>query len=304
MRDAAAVRRWFTSLAVLEPLQGLDRDLIAEHATWVTLGAGARLHGEGESNSALWFLVEGEIVLGGKPGHAVDGVVRLAITTPGYPVGWDGMVWPGRHRWDAVATSRTLLLRVAREVIDARCRADEGFAARLHRLLLWLAVTQLRSQHTRLITSRYDDETDAVVALIASRADELRATSPLHRISGYLRSRPTVADAFRALEAIRDGREPVEAEIAREALDMLAGVRRELRVYLGLQRVYEAIASAPSESAPRRSEPGRVGRSSTCSARPSTASRGSTVCHRRRAASCCATTCTITPATVCRTVSA
>jgi 1-acyl-sn-glycerol-3-phosphate acyltransferase/CRP-like cAMP-binding protein len=250
MRDAAAVRRWFTSLALLEPLQDPDRDLIAEHATWVTLGAGARLHGDEELNSALWFLVEGEIVLGGKPGDAVDGVVRLAITTPGYPVGWDGMVWPGRHRWDAVATSRTLLLRVAREVIDDRCRTDEGFAARLHQLLLWLAATQLRGQHTRLITSRYDDETDAVVALIASRADELRATSPLHRIPGYLRSRPTVADAFRALEAIRDGKEPVEAEIAREALDMLAGVRRELRVYLGLQRVYEAIASAPSDVGP------------------------------------------------------
>jgi hypothetical protein len=39
--------------------------------------------------------------------------------------------------------------------------------------------------------------------------------------------------------AIRDGADAVEAEIAREALDVLAGVRRELRVYVGLQRVYE-----------------------------------------------------------------
>jgi 1-acyl-sn-glycerol-3-phosphate acyltransferase len=101
-----------------------------------------------------------------------------------------------------------------------------------------------------VIASRYDDETDAVAALIASRADELRVTSALHRIPGYLRSRPTVADAFRALEVIRDGKDPVEAEIAREALDMLAGVRRELRVYLGLQRVYEAIASAPRDVGP------------------------------------------------------
>jgi CRP-like cAMP-binding protein/1-acyl-sn-glycerol-3-phosphate acyltransferase len=250
MRDVAAVRRWFTGLALLEQLQGVDRDLFAEHATWVTLQAGARLYGEGQPGAALWFLVEGEIVLGGKPGDAVDGVVRLAITTPGYPVGWDGMVWPGRHRWDAVAASRTLLLRVAREVIDERCRADEGFAARLHQLLLWLAATQLRRQHTRLITSRYDDETDAVAALVASRAEELRVTSALHRIPGYLRSRPTVADAFRALEGIRDGEDAVEAEIAREALDMLAGVRRELRVYLGLQRVYEAVASAPRDVGP------------------------------------------------------
>jgi CRP-like cAMP-binding protein len=250
MRDAAAVRRWFTGLALLEQLEDVDRDLLAEHATWVTLQAGARLHGEGQPGSALWFLVEGEVVLGGEPGGAVDGVVRMGVTTPGYPVGWDGMVWPGRHRWNAVAASRTLLLRVAREVLDDRCRADEGFAARLHQLFLWLAATQLRRQHTRLVTSRYDDETDAVAALVASRADELRVTSALHRIPGYLRSRPTVADAFRALEVIRDGRDVVEAEIAREALDMLAGVRRELRIYLGLQRVYEAVASAPADVGP------------------------------------------------------
>jgi 1-acyl-sn-glycerol-3-phosphate acyltransferase/CRP-like cAMP-binding protein len=216
----------------------------------VTLPAGARLHAEGQPGSALWFLVDGEIVLGGAPGDAVDGIVRLAVTTPGYPVGWDGVVWPGRHRWDAVAASRTVLLRVGREVIEDHCRADEGFAARLHRLLLWLAATQLRSQHTRLITSRYDDETDAVAAIIASRADELRATSPLHRIPGYLRSRPTVADAFRALEAVRDGADAVEAGIAREALAVLAGVRRELAIYLGLQRVYEAVASAPPDVDP------------------------------------------------------
>ena len=72
-------------------------------------------------------------------------------------------------------------------------------------------------------------------------------TSTLHRIPAYLRSRPTVADAFRALEAIRDGEDALEAELAREALDLLAGVRRELRVYLGLQRVYEAVAAAPPD---------------------------------------------------------
>ena len=55
-----------------------------------------------------------------RTGGAADGVVRRAVTTPGYPVGWDGMVWPGRHRWDAVAASPARLLRVPRGVIDAR----------------------------------------------------------------------------------------------------------------------------------------------------------------------------------------
>lgn len=252
MRDAAAVRRWFGGLALLDQLHDVDLDLFAEHATWVILQVGDRLHANGQDGSALWFLVDGEIALGGEPGGGgpVDGVVRRAITTPGYPVGWDGIVWPQRHRWDAVATSRARLLRVPRDVIELRCRTDEAFAARLHQLLLWLAGGQLRRQHTRLITGRYDDETDAVAALIATRADELRVTSALHRIPGYLRSRPTVADAFRALEAIRDGDSAVEAEIAREALDVLAAVRRELRVYLGLQRVYEAVASAPQDADP------------------------------------------------------
>ena len=64
--------------------------------------AGERLHADGQDGAALWFLVDGEIVLG-PPCGAVDGVVRRVISTPGYPVGWDGVVWPGRHRWDAVA---------------------------------------------------------------------------------------------------------------------------------------------------------------------------------------------------------
>ncbi len=248
MRDTAAVRRWFAGLALLDQLHAEDRDLLAEHAEWVRVGCGERVHGEDEPGTGLWFLVEGEIILGGQTGGAADGVVRRAVTTPGYPVGWDGMVWPGRHRWDAVAGSPTRLLRVPRGVIDDRGAGDAAFAARFFRFLLWLAGGQLRGQHTRLVTARYDDETEAVAALVASRAGELRVTSTLHRIPAYLRSRPTVADAFRALEAVRDGEDALEAELARAALDLLAGVRRELRVYLGLQRVYEAVVEASADA--------------------------------------------------------
>ena len=125
MRDTAAVRRWFAGLALLDQLHAEDRDLLAEHAEWVRVGCGERVHGEDEPGTALWFLVEGEIILGGQKGGAADGVVRRAVTTPGYPVGWDGMVWPGRHRWDAVAGSPARLLRVPRGVID-----DAGCAGR------------------------------------------------------------------------------------------------------------------------------------------------------------------------------
>ena len=251
MRDTAAVRRWFAGLALLEDLEDADLDLFTEHATWVELAPGDRLHAADDDGVAVWFLVDGELVVGADAGP-VDGVVRRSITTPGYPVGWDGMVWPHRHRWDAVAATPGRVLRVPRAILDDRAAADEHFAARLSTLILWLAGEQVRRQHTRLVTQRYDDEIDAVAALIADRADELRVTSALHRIPGYLRSRPTVADAFRALEAVRDGETAVEAEIAREALDQLVGVRRELRVYLGLQRVYEAVASAPEDAKPAR----------------------------------------------------
>lgn len=252
MRDAAAIRRWFAGLALLEELDDGDRDLFAKHATWVELAVGEPLHVATEEGSAVWFLVDGEIVLGGAPGDdgSVDGVVRRSITTPGYPIGWDGLVWPHRHRWDAVAASPVRALRVPRTVIADRGVDDESFAARLGTLILWLAGEQVRRQHTRLVTRRYDDEVDAVAALITERAAGLRVTSTLHRIPGYLRSRPTVADAFRALEVVRDGEDALESELAREALDLLAGVRCELRVYLGLQRVYEAVASAPDDADP------------------------------------------------------
>jgi len=250
MRDTPALRRWFAGLTLLDQLHDADRDLLAEHAGWVHLGCRDQLYGADEPGTALWFLVEGEIILGDRTGGVADGVVRRSVTTPGYPVGWDGLVWPRRHRWDAVAGSPARLLRVPRGVIDERGGRDAAFAARFYRFLLWLAGGQLRGQHTRLITARYDDQTDAVAALVASRADELRVTSALHRIPAYLRSRPTIADAFRALEAIRDGEDALEAQLAREALDILAGARRELRVYLGLQRVYETVASAPPEVGP------------------------------------------------------
>ena len=139
MRDTAAVRRWFAGLALLDQLHAEDRDLLADYAEWVRVGRGDRVHGEDEPGTALWFLVEGEIILGGQKGGAADGVVRRAVTTPGYPVGWDGMVWPGRHRWDAVAGSPTRLLRVPRGVIDDRGARDAAFAARFFRFLLWLA---------------------------------------------------------------------------------------------------------------------------------------------------------------------
>jgi CRP-like cAMP-binding protein len=94
MRDTAAIRRWFAGLALLDQLHAADRDLFAEHAEWVGVGGGERVHGTGEPGTALWFLVEGQIILGAGTGAAADGVVRRAVTTPGYPVGWDGMVWP------------------------------------------------------------------------------------------------------------------------------------------------------------------------------------------------------------------
>lgn len=250
MRDTVAVRRWLGRLALLENLEHRDLDLLAEHMTWVELRAGDRLHAAGDRGAAVWFLVEGEIVAGPDADRPPDGIARRVITTPGYPIGWDGVVWPYRHRWAATATSPARVLRVPRAMLDARVQSDNGFAARMSTVILWLAGEQVRRQHTRLVTRRYDDEIEAVEALIADRADELRVTSALHRIPAYLRSRPTVADAFRALEAIRDGDSAVESQVARQALELLQGVRRELRVYLGMQRVYDAVVSAPDTADP------------------------------------------------------
>src|SRR6185312_14257343 len=64
MRDAPTVRRWFAGLALLDQLDAVDLDMFAEHATWVRIRAGERLHAEGQDGLALWFLVEGEIVIG------------------------------------------------------------------------------------------------------------------------------------------------------------------------------------------------------------------------------------------------
>lgn len=258
MRDAAAIRRWFAGLVLLEELTTEDRALLAEHAQWATYEPGELIHDTGTEGEVLSFLVEGEVLLGnGITGRwsahlRDDGIEVRRVTTPGYPVGWDGIVWPGRHRWEAVTATDVRVLEVRRDLLDKWAGEDPGFIARLLRVIVWLAGQQLRRQHTRLVSSRYDDEVDAVANLVTDRATELRATSPLHRIPAYLRSRPTVEDAFHVLEAVREGDDVREAEIARHALGMLADVRRDLTVYLGLQRVYESVASAPDDLDPEQ----------------------------------------------------
>lgn len=250
-RDLAARRRWFATAALLDELEPADVEHLAAAARWVEVAAGAPIHRCDDPPAGLSFLVEGRVALG-DAGRPPDGVVAREVSTPGYPLGWDGHVWPGRHRWAATARTDVRALHVDRDALDRRARVDPGFGARLTTLVLWLAGEQLRRQHTRLVARRYDDEVDAVADMITRHAAELRVTSPLHRVPAYLRTRPTLGDAFRALEALRDDGDAVERRIARFALDLLADVRVELRIYLGLQRLYEAVAHAPPDHDPER----------------------------------------------------
>jgi hypothetical protein len=56
MRDTAAIRRWFAGLALLDQLHAADRDLFAEHAEWVGVGGGERVHGAGEPGAGCGYM--------------------------------------------------------------------------------------------------------------------------------------------------------------------------------------------------------------------------------------------------------
>ena len=87
-------------------------------------------------------------------------------------------------------------------------------------------------------------------SILDQAAESLPVTSPLHKIPYLLENRLTLADAFHALELTRAHGEPTERDLAELSLEILQDVHRELDLYQGLQKTYEAVVNAPQETTP------------------------------------------------------
>lgn len=273
-RDAAAIRRWLDGVVVLEEFSNEDRAFVSETARWRELAAGETLHGAGVSGTGVSLLVSGAIDLVATERRATgrgdataaqpaetgdvrdtsrpDGVLRRRMRTPGIALGWELLVPPHRFRWEAVAATDSRTLDIDLADLRERGRTDPEFAVRLARQCLWLARDELRSAHIRLVAGRYDDETDAVAAIVDDHREELPVTSPLHRVPGYVRTRPTLGDALRVLEHMAVDGDAVEQRVARLCLPQLERMRTEVMTLRRLQRVYEAVVGAPADATAER----------------------------------------------------
>jgi CRP-like cAMP-binding protein len=232
----------------------------ADRASVESFAPGEAIIREGEVASRLFLLVAGSFDLSFHPSrrpqmdeeHNAPGrsVPRHVVHHPGQPLGWSTVIEPHRYRATAIALEPTRMLALGREVLDEYARERPDFGIAFMQRILSHVGTQLRATRMRLVARRYDDEIRSIRGLLEQAAPELSVTSALYKIPHYLASRLTVGDAFSALECMREEGSAVEADFAGLFLDVLDGVRRELRIYQHLQRIYELVASAPAAAGP------------------------------------------------------
>lgn len=233
-------------------------EALARHASMRTFQKGAVILEEDSPADHFYMLVSGEVQLSfRRPGprrHSSAGdddqVVIHDIHERGRPVGWSSMVEPYRYRATAIACRRTQLLALDRTFLDRYCAEHPAFGAALMKRILWVLGNRLRATRIRLVAKRYRQEILAIRALLDQSAELLSVTSPLHKLSHYLESRLTLADAFHVLEALRAHGTVHERSLAELCLEILKNVRKEMQVYQDQQRIYQAVAGAPDGADP------------------------------------------------------
>jgi CRP/FNR family transcriptional regulator len=167
------------------------------------LEPGETVFDEGDSGDQLYVIQSGEVELTreGASGHRV--VARLG---PGDFFGELSVVLGERHTARAVAVSRTRVLELDRDTLEAMCLAQPEIAIRMIRIL----VSRLIEAERRLAALGVDDLLRPMVrALLRSVEPESQAGEAGVRISTTLRRLATDAglsmlDAHRALQQLFD----------------------------------------------------------------------------------------------------
>ena len=213
---------------------------------------------ENEPAEALFMIVAGKVRLSfetseglHKPGMPRDDHVLIrTLTEPGRVIGWSALVEPYHYRDTATAIEDTHLLVFERQWLERRAEENPEFGVELMTRILWVLGNRLRETRIRLVASRYEKEALAIRALLEQSASQLSVKSPLHKLPIYLESRLTLSDAFQTLEVLRKHGDPFEASLARMCLEILENVRKELKIYRQLQRIYEVVSEAPANATP------------------------------------------------------
>lgn len=256
MTDALQI---LTRSPFFEPIPDRHLSALATEARVESHEAGGRIIAQHDKAEACYVLIDGAVTMSVSPGvpdedpdgAPADGdVVVRRYDDPGRVLGWSALVPPFRYRATVTALQPTRVLRFERRSLERYMDRHPDFGVAFMERLIWVLGNRLRETRTRLITRRYDRETLAIRALLDQSAEQLHVDSTLHKLPYYLANRLTVADAFQALELVKAHGDENERDIANHALEILEQVRKELRLYQDLQKVYEIVAHAPKDMPP------------------------------------------------------
>ncbi len=241
-----------------------DEDLVALacDANQMTFHKGDCIVKEGEPAQSLYILVSGTVELSLLAPHAADEMdprldashesIKIhRVNEPGALIGWSAMVEPYRCRATATALESTRVVAFERQLVESRCQQRPRFGIVFIRRILWALGDRLGSSRAQLASRRHSREADQVRLLLAKKGGTLGVNSPLYKIPVYLESRLTAPDAFDLLDELEQAGNPAERELAAECRRLARTTEREARVFRQLQRIYDAVAQAPSTSSPK-----------------------------------------------------
>ncbi|TNF97629.1 MAG: cyclic nucleotide-binding domain-containing protein [Gammaproteobacteria bacterium] len=198
----------------------------------------------------LYMLVDGRVGFSYCDEGGTRCVFLRALEGAGNLLGWTALIDPRRYRTSAFALELTHVVAFPSETLQKLCEQQPNVGVRIMRRVLQVISSRLRFTRVRLIASRYGAEAKAMRTILDQAAESLPVTSPLHKIPYLLENRLTLSDAFHALELTRAHGDPTERDLAESSLEILQDVHKELELYQGLQKTYEAVANAPAGTPP------------------------------------------------------
>ena len=249
-KSPQALHEFLAHSALFEGLESRLLDWLSHQASIQAFAKDDELFRQGGIADHLYLLIDGRIGFSYCDAAGERCVFLRALEGVGDPIGWSALVDPRRYRTSAFALEATHVLAVPSPSLEKLCEQEPEFGLRVMRRLLHAISSRLRFTRVRLVARRYGEEARAMRTILDQAAESLPVTSALHKIPYLLENRLTLSDAFHALELTRAHGNPVERNLAGLSLEILQDVHRELQLYQGLQRTYEAVANAPADLPP------------------------------------------------------
>ncbi|HHP7241885.1 MAG TPA: cyclic nucleotide-binding domain-containing protein [Cyclobacteriaceae bacterium] len=227
--------------------QDSDLELLAGLGRIITIEKGQLLLEEYQQAHHFYILLCGEVELSVMDLDSLysNKISIRTINTPGYSIGWSAFVPPYLYHATATTLKKTTAIVFEARDLEEIARTNPRIGIPLMRRVLQTIGNRLRATRIRLIAYRYDEVTIAIKALLGQNASRLNVSSPLHKIPHFLANRLTLSDAFEVLSLVREQGKPLEQNLANLSLDLLEGIKTELKLYTKFQNIYETVANAP-----------------------------------------------------------